>query len=54
METRAPILHTITKSRDKQGNLRINQYTIFKSIGEGGYAVVKHAKYNENNYVPFT
>ena len=46
-------MHTITKSRDKQGNLKINQYTLLKAIGEGGYAIVKHAKCHEKNYVPF-
>ena len=42
---------TLQKSRDKQGNLLINQYTLLRILGEGGYAVVRLAKFNEKYFV---
>lgn len=51
MESRGGITNCIEKSKNKQNQLVINQYTITKTLGEGGYATVKLARTAEKLFV---
>ncbi|OMJ89315.1 hypothetical protein SteCoe_8518 [Stentor coeruleus] len=51
MESTCLRTSTLTKSKDKKGNTIINQYTLFKDLGEGGFALVKLAKCENRSYV---
>lgn len=53
MESRVQFTTSLSKSKDSQGNTIINQYTLVKNIGQGGYAVVKLAKTPQANYVRY-
>lgn len=51
MESRCLRTSTIIKSKDKKGKTIINQYTLLKDLGEGGFALVKLAKSGNRSYV---
>ena len=51
MESRVIITSTVNRSKDKHGIVHINQYTLHKTLGEGGFAIVKLAKSQDNFYV---